>query len=749
MKRFRLYSKYLAALTKRSRQDVILPTNDYTVDNREQASLIGYVDNISPNCIRGWVAHNAYRDEIVQLSVFLDEKLVWQGPANKHREDLVSVGIGKGSHGFECYVPTRSLVAATVLKLIARVRGEDFLFLSDNIIGDRPRLKGRTVHIDVSDLLVFFSNYREISGIQRVQVGYINGLMACDNTQISYSFCCRLPGTLSYVFVDNHLLRNLISESDEREIIKDAFWKEHVRLFCEKIKSRVVFSPEDVLLTLGAPWATDFHNEIVRYVKKRFCIYYFQVFYDIIPLNAPEFVASGLVPPFSSSMSALITHADHIFSISQFSANELRDACVRLNRVCPPISIVQMGGTIQHSDTSSVQAKSIVSDRIPSHIKSFVLCVGTLEPRKNHILLYDLWKRLLQQNDPQEVPYLILVGRFGWHMEDLRRIFESSGYLDGKIIHLENVSNPELDNLYLNCLFTIFPSKYEGWGLPISESFQHGKVCVCSNVTSMPEAGGPWAIYIDPFSLTSSYEIVRSLIFDDVSLVTREAELRSGFRPSAWDDAASHFHHQISQAVAQAEVPVDSTQRSAKAKLVTGFTYKLRLVAPGKLAYTTFLNSLIQEESAGILEGDMWFEPDRTCTWSCGGQAKLCLELSGKTEINLVTYVKIRVTSEYVGRSLIICVDGNVVGTLIAQEKMQLLVELNRHLSCSSDDLRVHHLVLKFDSPIVTVSDRIDQRFVAIGLQSIHVCENNPVSRMRYLEDDSSISSLVDLTLPW
>ena len=62
----------------------------------------------------------------------------------------------------------------------------------------------------------------------------------------------------------------------------------------------------------------------------------------------------------------------------------------------------------------------------------------------------------------------------------------------------ETPSDAELAFLYRNCRFTVFPSLYEGWGLPIGESLWFGKLCIASKTSSMPEVGGDLVDYVDP-----------------------------------------------------------------------------------------------------------------------------------------------------------------------------------------------------------------------------------------------------------
>jgi glycosyltransferase involved in cell wall biosynthesis len=110
-----------------------------------------------------------------------------------------------------------------------------------------------------------------------------------------------------------------------------------------------------------------------------------------------------------------------------------------------------------------------------------VLFVSTSEIRKDHRLLVRVWRRLIARHGTEAVPALIFAGQIGWMVDDLLADLAASGHLGGKTEHKPGLSDEELDGAYRSCLFTVFPSLCEGWGLPIAESLAHGKFCVASN----------------------------------------------------------------------------------------------------------------------------------------------------------------------------------------------------------------------------------------------------------------------------
>src|SRR5262245_9735558 len=98
-----------------------------------------------------------------------------------------------------------------------------------------------------------------------------------------------------------------------------------------------------------------------------------------------------------------------------------------------------------------------------------------------------VWRRLLERHGADLVPTLIFAGQIGWLVDGLLADLKASEYPNGKIMLVQGLSDAELQQAYRSCLFTVFPSLCEGWGLPIAESLAHGKFCIASNRTSIPE----------------------------------------------------------------------------------------------------------------------------------------------------------------------------------------------------------------------------------------------------------------------
>jgi glycosyltransferase involved in cell wall biosynthesis len=142
-----------------------------------------------------------------------------------------------------------------------------------------------------------------------------------------------------------------------------------------------------------------------------------------------------------------------------------------------------------------------------------VLSVGDLQPRKNQIGLIGAFARLVKQY-PQLRHTLLLAGKETWFAERVRQAARSSGVED-RIRFSGFVSDDDLLQLYNACDLFVFPSFYEGFGLPALEAMACGRAVACSNTSALPEVVDGAAILFDPYSMDEMVRALRDLLLDD------------------------------------------------------------------------------------------------------------------------------------------------------------------------------------------------------------------------------------------
>jgi alpha-1,3-rhamnosyl/mannosyltransferase len=173
------------------------------------------------------------------------------------------------------------------------------------------------------------------------------------------------------------------------------------------------------------------------------------------------------------------------------------------------------------------------SDVLPASVTSpFVLCVGALEPRKNLGVAAQAIEQLGAGDG--HAPLLVLVGGRGWRRRSTG-LEQRSGRTPG-FVHLGVVDDHVLAALYRSAVALIFPSLYEGFGLPVVEALAHGCPVVCSDIPALREVGGKAAYYADPKEASSFAACLRRVLSE--SRADRAELLRSQAAGFTWQRSA-------------------------------------------------------------------------------------------------------------------------------------------------------------------------------------------------------------------
>lgn len=177
--------------------------------------------------------------------------------------------------------------------------------------------------------------------------------------------------------------------------------------------------------------------------------------------------------------------------------------------------------------------------------RPFVLAVGTLEVRKNHRLLYRLWTRMRSDPGFPGPPVLMIAGRSGWRVDDLFAEIHERPAVQDFIHHVDSPSDGEIEWLHDNCLFAVFPTFAEGFGLPVIERLAHGKCCISLNTSSLPEAGRNLTLLLDPLDFVAWYGAIRTFVQDPSLRREQETRIRESFTLSTRRDTSEAVYAAI------------------------------------------------------------------------------------------------------------------------------------------------------------------------------------------------------------
>lgn len=300
------------------------------------------------------------------------------------------------------------------------------------------------------------------------------------------------------------------------------------------------FHAGDRWVSLGLDWDTLDQKALYR-AKMRYGLHITLMCYDVIPALFPQLVV--LAPGnFAAYIVDAAWCADQFLCISECTQRDLQTLLTRLGAPVKKSYVVRLGSEVAvGSPTYPPAGLSEDPGRRP-----FVLYVSTIERRKNHELLYRAWLRLRERGiTPHR---LIFVGMPGWGVTDLMNDLRLDPRTQGDIMILERVQDAELAWLYQNCAFSVFPSLYEGWGLPVAESLAWGKFCLASGEASLPEAGGPWVEYLDPWDLPRWVERLAYYMTHPEAVTAREERIANEYAAPRWVDTAAAVHRHVTQA---------------------------------------------------------------------------------------------------------------------------------------------------------------------------------------------------------
>jgi len=317
---------------------------------------------------------------------------------------------------------------------------------------------------------------------------------------------------------------------------------------------RVTLAPGDWLINLGSSWNQPYGAACLDDLRAggvRLGV----LVYDMIPEKFPEWTARETLGEFRAWVREVLPRADMLFAISRNTAIDVEHCLSALQAVVPPVAVLPIG-----AGKPAAPLHAGPPPRLP-----YVLLVSTLEVRKNHALMFRVWQRLLERYPAPQVPDLVFAGKPGWLTTDFLSQLENTGWLNGKIKWWDSPSDAELAMLYRHCLFTVYPSFYEGWGLPVSESLGFGKTVAVSNRASMPDAGGNFCVYFDPENLDQVTEVIGDLIRHPEQVARLERHIARHYNPPDWPDTIDAMLNAVAafDAPAVSGIPVPVIHQAA------------------------------------------------------------------------------------------------------------------------------------------------------------------------------------------
>lgn len=249
--------------------------------------------------------------------------------------------------------------------------------------------------------------------------------------------------------------------------------------------------------------------------------------HDLIPITHPEYCRAGEAQRHAQRMRNMLASAVGIIGNSQATLDDL-EAFAASELLNMPRQIAAPLGTELQPCTSVGREGS---DR-----PTFVM-LGTIEGRKNHLMLLQIWARLVRTYG-LDAPRLLVIGQRGWECEQVVDLLERSETLRGAVVEIDRCSDAELNGHLAEARALLFPSLAEGYGLPLVEALGAGSPVIASDLPVFREIGQGVPDFLDPLDGPAWERAIIDYAANDSALRAAQIGRLASYRAPTW---SSHF----------------------------------------------------------------------------------------------------------------------------------------------------------------------------------------------------------------
>ncbi|WP_210188808.1 glycosyltransferase family 1 protein [Hyphomicrobium sp. CS1BSMeth3] len=248
--------------------------------------------------------------------------------------------------------------------------------------------------------------------------------------------------------------------------------------------------------------------------------------HDIIPLEHPEYARPSGAALFRRKFETVVALASGVLANSEATKRAIVPLLAASGRTVPVRALPL--GVPDPFDARGAQNDSGTQ-------RPYFLAIATIEPRKNHLLLLHVWRRMIATMAPEAVPRLVLVGRRGWENEMVLDLLDRTPSFSGVVEEYSRVPDGTLRELTLGARAVLLPSFSEGYGLPVAEALSLGVPVIASDLPALREAGGDVPEYLDPLDGTAWLRTI--LDYMPSTSARRAAQLSrlAGWQSPSWD----------------------------------------------------------------------------------------------------------------------------------------------------------------------------------------------------------------------
>jgi glycosyltransferase involved in cell wall biosynthesis len=244
--------------------------------------------------------------------------------------------------------------------------------------------------------------------------------------------------------------------------------------------------------------------------------------HDLIPISHPQYCRAGEKEKHVVRMTTLLQLAKGVIANSQFTLDSLLAFAKEKKLAVPEATVALLAPA----------AMALSAQKRPLDGPYFVI-LSTIEPRKNHVLLLNVWREMIEQKLPV-IPTLVIIGQRGWDVDDIINLLENDQVLKPHIRELSSCSDETLANYLQHAQALLFPSFVEGFGMPLVEALSIGVPVIASDISAFHEISGNIPEYLNPADTAAWLQMIQH--YCQLENGARKAQLQrmKNFQAATW-----------------------------------------------------------------------------------------------------------------------------------------------------------------------------------------------------------------------
>lgn len=248
--------------------------------------------------------------------------------------------------------------------------------------------------------------------------------------------------------------------------------------------------------------------------------------HDLIPITHAEYCRAGEREKHIVRMKTVLLSASGVIANSQYTLDSLVDFAHRQAIQLPAATVALLAP----ADLPTANAARPLAE-------PYFVMLGTIEPRKNHWMMLQVWRRLLELQGKQAAK-LVIIGQRGWECENVVDLLERCDIIQSHVLELSSCSDHQLANYLQHAQALLFPSFVEGFGMPLVESLACGVPVIASDIGAFREIAGDIPEYCDPLNGNQWLDAVIGYSGIHSNIRNSQRQRIANFRATTW---ASHF----------------------------------------------------------------------------------------------------------------------------------------------------------------------------------------------------------------